>query len=127
MAEIELKLAVAAGDLPKVRAALLGMAGRPRPSRTTLTTTYYDSDDDALRRRDLILRVRKKGRQFIQTVKDRDLASGDAITRANGKTASAAPSPISKPPNPAPGCAVWWRRTRSIRSSSRWSSARPSC
>ena len=81
MPEIELKLAVAADDLAKARSALLAMAGRPRPSRSTLTTTYYDSADDALRQHELVLRVRKKGRQFIQTVKAQALAGADAITR----------------------------------------------
>jgi inorganic triphosphatase YgiF len=81
MAEIELKLAVAPGDLPKVRAALLGMAGHPRPSRSTLATTYYDSDDDALGRREMVLRVRKQGRQFIQTVKTGEVAGESMLAR----------------------------------------------
>ena len=80
MPEIELKLAIAADDLPKARTALLAMAGRPRPSRSTLTTTYYDSDEDTLRQRELVLRVRKTGRQFVQTVKARDLG-GEILAR----------------------------------------------
>jgi triphosphatase len=77
----ELKLSVGADDLPKARAALLAMAGRPRPSRVTLATTYYDTEDDALRRRELVLRVRKEGRQYVQTVTSRDLAGLDRLER----------------------------------------------
>ena len=81
MSERALKFSVAADDLPKARAALLAMAGRPRPSRSTLWTTYYDTDDDALRRRELMLRVRKRGRQFFQTVQAHDLVDGDVLER----------------------------------------------
>jgi triphosphatase len=81
MPEVELKLAIAAADVPKARAALLVMAGRPRPSRSTLTTTYYDSDDDALRQRELVLRVRKTGRQFVQTVKSHDITGESILAR----------------------------------------------
>jgi triphosphatase len=81
MLELELKLAVAADDLPEARAALLVMAGRPRPSRSTLATTYYDTEDDALRQRELVLRVRRKGRQFIQTVKAYDVTPENPLAR----------------------------------------------
>jgi inorganic triphosphatase YgiF len=81
MPELELKLAVTADDLPKARLALLVMAGRPRPSRATLATTYYDTEDDVLRQREMVLRVRKKGRQFIQTVKAHDLAGENVLAR----------------------------------------------
>lgn len=69
-----LKLLVAAADLAKAQATLAAMAGRPRSVRATLTTTYYDTPDQALRRNDLILRVRKHGRRFVQTVRAIDRA-----------------------------------------------------
>jgi triphosphatase len=81
MPEIELKLAVAAGDLPKARAALLAMAGRPSPSRARLVTTYYETDDDALRQHELMLRLRRTGRQFIQSLKAHDLAGEHILAR----------------------------------------------
>ncbi len=81
MPERELKLIVAESDLAKARLALLAMAGRPRPSRSKLTTTYYDTPREALRRQELMLRVRRQGRRFIQTVKARDLSSADVLER----------------------------------------------
>ncbi len=81
MPELELKLYVAESDLPKARSALLAMAGRPRPSRAKLTTTYYDTARDALRERELMLRVRKQGRRFIQSVKAHDLTGADVLER----------------------------------------------
>ncbi len=81
MPERELKLLVAEGDLAKARLALLAMAGRPRPSRSKLTTTYYDTPGDALRERELMLRVRKEGRRFVQTVKARDVSGEDVLAR----------------------------------------------
>ncbi|HXQ50032.1 MAG TPA: CHAD domain-containing protein [Stellaceae bacterium] len=81
MPGFELKLSISADDLPKARAALVAMAGRPRPTRATLATTYYDTEDDALRRRELVLRVRKEGRQFVQTLAARDLAGIDRLER----------------------------------------------
>jgi inorganic triphosphatase YgiF len=100
MPEIELKLAIAADDLPKARTALLAMAGRPRPARSTLTTVYYDTDDDALRQRELVLRVRKQGRQFVQTVKAHRRTDGDLLARGEweDRVRTAAPdlaAPIS--------------------------------
>ena len=81
MPERELKLLVAESDLPKARLALIAMAGRPRPSRAKLTTTYFDTPRDALRERELMLRVRRQGHRFIQTVKARDLTGGDVLER----------------------------------------------
>jgi triphosphatase len=81
MPERELKLTVAEEDLAKARQTLLAMAGRPRPSRRRLTTTYYDTPHDTLRERELMLRVRRLGRRFIQTVKSQDLAGGDLLER----------------------------------------------
>src|ERR1700675_2793270 len=71
MAELELKLLVAADDMAKARSILLAMAGRPPPSRTRQVSTCFDTSDRALRQRDLMLRVRKEGRTFFQTVTER--------------------------------------------------------
>ncbi|HEX7967051.1 MAG TPA: CYTH domain-containing protein, partial [Stellaceae bacterium] len=38
-------------------------------SRRSLTGAYYDTPDQALRHRSLALRVRKEGRQYVQTLK----------------------------------------------------------
>lgn len=90
MSELELKLLVAADDIAKAQSALAAMAGRPRAARSTLTSTYYDTPEQALRRNDLELRVRKQGRRFIQTVKahataDEILARGEWEDRIRGE------------------------------------------
>jgi triphosphatase len=45
------------------------MAAKPGVSRARLVSTYYDTPDHALARRGSSLRVRRRGRHFIQTVK----------------------------------------------------------
>jgi triphosphatase len=72
--EIELKLAVAASDLPKLCAALAAMGSAPAEAQ--LVSTYYDTADFALQRKGITLRVRKIGRRHVQTVKTFDLAAG---------------------------------------------------
>lgn len=44
-------------------------AADARPSRARLVSTYYDTPDHTLVRRGSTLRVRRRGRKFIQTVK----------------------------------------------------------
>ena len=68
MPELELKLSLALEDLPQ---ALNAFADRPdgRLSRSTLVSTYYDTPDYALRKCNLVLRVRRDDSRFIQTVK----------------------------------------------------------
>jgi inorganic triphosphatase YgiF len=68
--EVELKLAVLATDLPKMRQALHEMAPRSDCSRSSLTTTYYDTADRRLNGLGLSLRVRETNGRFLQTVKD---------------------------------------------------------
>jgi triphosphatase len=46
-----------------------GPDNAPLASRARLVSTYYDTPDHALARRGSSLRVRRKGRQFVQTVK----------------------------------------------------------
>lgn len=77
MSELELKLIVTADDIAKAQSALLAMAGRPRAARSTRTSTYYDTPERTLRQHDVVLKVRKQGRRFIQTV----TANGGAPSR----------------------------------------------
>ncbi len=74
MPEVELKLAATTSDMLLVKQALLGMAGRERAARTTLTSTYYDTADGKLQRQGLTLRVRKENRRYVQTVKTAEAA-----------------------------------------------------
>jgi triphosphatase len=54
-----------------------------------LTSTYYDTPDAALKQRGLTLRVRDQGGNFLQTVKEGDLASGDLLSRGEWEDAIA--------------------------------------
>lgn len=64
--EVELKLAVAAGDLPRLRRRLerLGPARRMR-----LETIYYDTPDGLLAAHAFALRLRRVGERWTQTLK----------------------------------------------------------
>lgn len=81
MAEIELKLAASPDDLPRVKSALLAMAGGARASHSILNSTYYDTSCLTLKQHELMLRVRKQGRRFIQTVKAQTGNGAAALVR----------------------------------------------
>lgn len=70
MPEIELKLAVPAAALTRLRARLRRF-GAPRSQ--LLDTTYFDTPERLLGGQGLALRLRRQGRQWVQTLK-----SGDA-------------------------------------------------
>ena len=65
MTEFELKLEVPADRLQALAAALRqGQARRER-----LRATYFDTQDGALARRGIVVRMRKEGRKWVQTAK----------------------------------------------------------
>lgn len=69
--ETELKLAVEARALKRVpRLAAIAAVKRGRAVTQELLSTYYDTPDFALRQAGVTLRLRRKGRDWIQTVKD---------------------------------------------------------
>jgi len=74
--KIEVKLAVPASDLQKLKCLLLAMpdvrSGVKSDSLALITTS-----DRALHRKQLTLRVREQRRKFVQTVKAGDLAGSD--------------------------------------------------
>ena len=77
---------------------LLSMSTGRSEVQSDLTSTYYDTPDLALHRKQLTLRVRKQGRKFVQTVKAGDFAGSDLVVRrewedpiANKKPDIAAP------------------------------------
>jgi triphosphatase len=91
--------------LPAVRRALEAMAGpgkSPRASRARLVSTYYDTPDHTLARRGSSLRVRRRGREFVQTVKaagspsESGLARGEWEDRVAGET----PDPLATQTGP---------------------------
>lgn len=68
--EIELTLRLNPDDVPTLlRAETLGVVRAGTPAKKRLRSTYFDTPDFQLRRHQIVLRVRKVGRRFIQTVK----------------------------------------------------------
>ncbi len=68
--EIELKLAIAADDVARLRrSGILRAAAAGRPVTRTLHNIYFDTAKRDLARRGMALRLRKSGRQWIQTFK----------------------------------------------------------
>ncbi len=68
--EIELKLAADPNSLETLKKAPV-LAGRTgRAATRQLESVYYDTPDHRLHKRKLAFRVRKKGRQYVQTLKD---------------------------------------------------------
>lgn len=69
-AEIELKLLIDPADIPGLRRHPLLKALCPSgPKTRKLTSIYFDTDDFVLKNQDIALRVRRDGRNWIQTVK----------------------------------------------------------
>jgi triphosphatase len=86
MAETELKLYAAPGDLAKLRAAiplLAAVIGKPRTKR--VVTDYYETPDLALARSGVALRVRQSGRHHTQGLKSRRGAGNGAVAASRGE------------------------------------------
>jgi len=68
--EIELKLAVVQGSVAGARETLR-RAGLPRQDleRTAIDDVYFDTPENSLRRRGLVLRIRRDGERWMQTLK----------------------------------------------------------
>ena len=86
--EVELKLAATSEvmDLLLASPLLRGHARSPVRARQ-LVTTYYDTDDLRLGRRQLALRVRQSGRKFVQTLKTVSEAQGAETARGEWEVA----------------------------------------
>lgn len=68
--EIELKLLIDPADIPRLRRHPLLKALCPSgPKTRKLASIYFDTDDFVLKSQAIALRVRRSGRQWIQTVK----------------------------------------------------------
>jgi inorganic triphosphatase YgiF len=68
--EIELKLAVDPGDVLRLRGSpILRAPNLKHMARQRLVSTYYDTPSSSLQRSGIILRVRKIGRERVQSVK----------------------------------------------------------
>ena len=99
--EVELKLVVALADLPKVRRALFDLAPLS-VAKSFLTTTYYDTDERALSRHGLSLRVRAADGRFVQTVKANAEIESNVLSRSEWEDEIA--SPLRDLRAPTSGC-----------------------
>lgn len=80
--EIELKLDAAAVQLDRLkRATWLKRYACGAPRLEELISVYYDTDDLALRRHRVVLRIRRIGDQIVQTFKAEDSRSGTGLER----------------------------------------------
>lgn len=82
--ERELKFALAAADVTKVKsfALLAPLRCREEP----LLSTYFDTADLALANAGMSLRVRRSGTRFVQTLKRQSAPSGGFFVRAEHET-----------------------------------------
>jgi triphosphatase len=74
--EVELKLWVAPEDITALRNHPRFAGSLPDPTRETLDSVYFDSDDLSLRDHGLTLRVRHVGDKWVQTIKSTDHGVG---------------------------------------------------
>lgn len=75
--EIELKLALAPADFGTLKTHRTFAELLSSPVRTEhLTSVYFDTDERDLRERRLILRVRREGDKYIQTIKASTMPNG---------------------------------------------------
>ncbi|HEX3954474.1 MAG TPA: CYTH and CHAD domain-containing protein, partial [Stellaceae bacterium] len=100
--EIELKLAIAARNLPALARALEARGKPGEKSRARLVSTYFDTSDRALVRQGLVLRVRERDGHFVQTVKSGDRAGAALPDRGEWEDAIAGPQPESSAPESGP-------------------------
>jgi inorganic triphosphatase YgiF len=93
LAEIELKLSVEPDRLPELKQVLESMGLRSATSTSTLSSTYYDSQDLKLRQHDLNFRVREVEGRYLQTLKSNDFTNGNVLTRGEWEDVIASDRP----------------------------------
>src|SRR6516225_6294992 len=67
--EIEVKLEVDPTSLPALNKIPLFRTLKAVPTRSAEVSVYFDTDKQKLRKNGLMLRVRRKGGRYIQTIK----------------------------------------------------------
>jgi inorganic triphosphatase YgiF len=72
--EIEIKLELSPANLPDLKKIPLLRTIKPAPKGDTQVSVYFDTDKQKLRQKGLMLRVRREGHHFTQTIK----ATGNA-------------------------------------------------
>jgi inorganic triphosphatase YgiF len=67
--ELEVKLELDPASLPALHKIPLLRARKTTPKRSSEVSVYFDTDKHKLRKKGLMLRVRRKGGRYIQTIK----------------------------------------------------------
>src|SRR5215469_17005802 len=67
--EIEVKLELAPATLLSLKKIPLFQTIKAAPKRVSQVSVYFDTDEHKLRQRGLMLRVRREGRRYTQTIK----------------------------------------------------------
>lgn len=67
--EIEVKLELAPANLPDLKKIPFLRTVKPTPKSANQVSVYFDTDEQKLRRSGLMLRVRREGRRYRQTIK----------------------------------------------------------
>jgi triphosphatase len=67
--ELEVKLDLAPESLLRLKKIPVLRAVKVKPKQTTEVSVYFDTEDHKLRKRGLMLRVRRIGSRYIQTIK----------------------------------------------------------
>jgi inorganic triphosphatase YgiF len=97
--EIELKLALAPTAMRRLIGSPLWSIWRTSDARSRLSTLYFDTPEGHLLREGVALRVRRAGRQWIQTVKGGGGALGGLHRRTESECPVGGPRPeIAKVP-----------------------------
>jgi len=91
--EIELKLRVDPQHLARFRNSSAFAGSQARAITQNLESVYYDTEGLALRQRGVTLRVRKKGKSYIQTIKIANEHAGGVFSRGEWETPVAGPLP----------------------------------
>lgn len=84
--EIELKLALVKGSLARTRRAI----GDVHLEKTDIEDVYFDTPDASLRRRGLVLRLRRDGDRWLQTLKA--ASTGHSVVPVRGEWEVALPA-----------------------------------
>ncbi|WP_146151043.1 CYTH and CHAD domain-containing protein [Allosphingosinicella deserti] len=88
--EVELKLELVPGDVERFRA--LPLLGAPAHAAAPQVSTYFDTPEGHLRKDGFSLRVRRKGRRHVQTLKEKGGDAGGFSARAEWEQAISGPA-----------------------------------
>jgi inorganic triphosphatase YgiF len=67
--EIEIKLELGSANLPDLKKISLLRTVKPTPKAAPQVSVYFDTNNQKLRKKGLMLRVRREGRHYTQTIK----------------------------------------------------------